>query len=60
MKMTAVEKRVKEAKYQSKPDATVVLYDADGRWILEMYCPLSGSIQVGSKRIFFEDVVPVD
>jgi hypothetical protein len=58
-KMTDVEIRVRDATHQRKTDASsVVLYDGEGRWVLEMYCPLNGSVQVGSYRIFFEDVMP--
>ncbi len=39
MERKGLEKKIAEAKHAGKPDAdnTVVLYDKDGRWVLEIY-----------------------
>ena len=55
--MDNLEKKIKELPHQRKTeDASIVVYDGDGNFVIEMYCARDGSVQVGNQRLFFEDV----
>ena len=49
--------KIRNAPHQRKTeDADIVVYDSEGNWVFEAYCPDGGSVQVGRKRLFLDDV----